>query len=335
MMDSDSGFRSSIHGKGTRSCVILVLNYNGRGLLSQYLESIVIAAAQARACQVDVIVVDNQSTDNSLEWLSAHFPAVKILLAPQNRYLYSLNWAAGELTHDWLLLLNNDVYMTPDCLDPLFELLLRYPQAFAVSPKFLRPDEVTVDSAKRVGEFWRGQLRHTIDTFPTGPAPTLFATGGAYLVRRNEFLAYGGFDELYYPAYWEDVDLSYRAWKRGRPSLYQPASVMYHHGSASMAAEGSEKSAFLNARNSWLFTWRNVSDLTILSACVFWTARHWMALRRRDQAQGLSVYHAAFRLWPTAIRGRIRRSGEQPLNDRQICTASRAASLAGLSDRRI
>ena len=282
---------------------------------------------------MDVIVIDNQSTDDSLAWLSTHFPAVKILRAPRNRYLYSLNWAAGELTHDWLLLLNNDVYMTQDCLDPLFELLLRYPQAFAVSPQFLRPDKVTVDSARRVGEFWRGQLRHTNDTSPAGPAPTLFATGGAYLVRKAEFQAYGGFDELYYPAYWEDVDLSYRAWKRGRPSLYQPASVMYHYGSASMNAEGGEKSVFLNHRNAWLFTWRNVSDLAILSASVFWTACYWMALRRRGEEQGLSVYRAAFRLWPTAIRGRPRRSGEQRLSDRQICTASRAASLAGLLDQ--
>ena len=314
------------------SCAILVLNYNGCSLLNQYLESIVVAAARARVCQVDVIVVDNQSTDDSLKWLSAHFPAVKSLLAPQNRYLYSFNWAAGKLTHDWLLLLNNDVYMSPDCLDPLFELLLCYPQAFAVSPQFLRPDKVTVDSARRVGKFWRGQLRHSNDTSLTDPAPTLFATGGACLVRRADFLAYGGFDELYYPAYWEDVDLSYRAWKRGRPSLYQPASVMYHYGSASMAAEGSARSVFLNTRNAWLFTWRNVSDPEILSASIFWTARHWMALRRRDEEQGLAIYRAAFRLWPAAIRGRRRRPGKRGLSDRQICAASGVASLAGLLD---
>ncbi len=315
------------------SCAILVLNYNGRHLLSEYLESVVTAAGRARLSDVEVVVVDNQSSDDSLGWLEAHFPTVKSIVAPENRYLYSLNWAASEVTLDWVLLLNNDVGMTPDCLDPLFEPLLRHPQAFAISPQFLRPDGVTVDNARRVGKFWRGQLRHSNDTSPTGPAPTLFATGGATLVRRADFLAYGGFDELYYPAYWEDVDLSYRAWKRGHPSLYQPASVMYHYGSASMAAEGSGRSVFLNSRNAWLFTWRNVFDPVVLSASIFWTARHWMALRRRGEELGLAIYRAAFRLWPAAIRGRRRRSGRPWLSDRQICAASGAASFASLLDQ--
>lgn len=316
-----------------RTCVLLVLNYNGRSLLSQYLESVIVAASRARECQVDVVVVDNQSTDDSLEWLSTHFPAIKILLAPQNRYLYSLNWAAGQFAHDWLLLLNNDVHMTQDCLDPLFELLCLYPQAFAVSPLFLRPDRVTVDSARRVGEFCRGQLCHTNDSSPSDPAPSLFATGGAYLVRRAEFLAYRGFDEIYYPAYWEDVDLSYRAWKRGRPSLYQPASVMYHYGSASMNADGGGRTAFLNRRNSWLFPWRNVSDPAILAANLFWTARHLLALRRRGKKQDIAIYHAAFERWPLALRGRFKRSRSLPMTDQKICELSHEFSCDTLLDQ--
>jgi GT2 family glycosyltransferase len=264
--------------------------------------------------------VDNQSTDGSLVWASAHLPQVEALPAPANRYLYSLNWAAGRLDSDLLVLLNNDIEVCPDALDPLFEALLTDPSVFAVSPRMLGIDRVTPNSGRWLGYVYRGRMDIALEDAADRTMPTLFPCGGAMAVRRRDFLALGGFDELYYPAYWEDVDLGYRAWKRGRASLCQPASVMYHLGSASMEADPyfSVHKSDMALRNAWLFTWRNLSDRQILCANLYWTARHCAFLLRRGKGEMLRMYLLAFARWPRAVLARCREDRWRVMSDREI-----------------
>jgi GT2 family glycosyltransferase len=308
------------------SCAVLVLNHNGQGLLERFLESAVTAADRARICDVQVVLVDNRSTDGSPDWVRANLPQVKALSAPANRYLHSLNWAAERVDSDLIVLLNNDVEMLPDALDPLFDTLLSGRRVFSVVPRILCMDRVTPNSGRWWGRFYRGRMAITLTDTVDRAAPTLFSCGGAMAVRRRDFLKLGGFDELYYPAYWEDVDLGYRAWKRGLASLCQPASVVYHLGSASMEADpylASHRSS-VTFRNIWLFTWRNISERRILRSNLYWTARHYGSSLRRGKKEVLQTYHQAFARWRGAVLARRQDDRQRVMSDREILQRVRA-----------
>jgi GT2 family glycosyltransferase len=150
--------------------------------------------------------------------------------------------------------------------------------------------------------------------------PTLFSSGGACLVRREDFISLGGFDELYYPAYWEDIDLCYRGWKRGKASLYQPESVVYHVHSASMEAKPEHAACKkrITHRNCWLFTWRNIRDPRILRNNLFWTFRHYFYSIRVGDKETLTTYHQAFSRWGQALAGRKSAETGRLCSDRDI-----------------
>ncbi|MDO9066518.1 MAG: glycosyltransferase, partial [Chloroflexota bacterium] len=90
-------------------------------------------------------------------------------------------------------------------------------------------------------------------------APTIFAIGGAMVFRKGDFLWLGGFDAIYRPNCWEDIDISYRAWKRGLKVIYEPSSLMYHKGRATLTYERPKE-----IKNELLFTWKNITDQQIL-----------------------------------------------------------------------
>lgn len=290
----------------TRTCSILVLNYNGKSLLSRFLGSIHKAANKSRICKTEVVLVDNQSSDGSVEWTKTRYPSINILEAPQNHYLFSLNWAVKQIDSEVIVLLNNDIEMTEDCLDPLFDVLLQDSQVFSVTPQLLGMDRVTPNGGHYTGQFHRGMLVNQLTNQRDAPRPTVFSSGGAMAVRREDFLALGGFDELYYPAYWEDVDLSYRAWKQGNKSIFQPASTMYHVQSASWKSDSNKQSQLskISFRNCWLLTWRNISDRRVLSSNIYWTARHYLSSRRLRNKSIYQMYHEAFSRWREAIVAR-------------------------------
>lgn len=312
------------------TCALLVLNYNGRSLLEQCLPSVVKAAQRCRLCEVQTVVVDNQSQDGSIEWVKEHLSQVVVLRSPENLYLYALNWAAEVVNSDYLVLLNNDVIMEPDSLDPLLEPLLRDKLIFSVTPLLMKPDRQSIDAAKRWGEFRRGFLHHDTDPEVKTLAPTLFPTGGAFSISRNRFLACGGFNRLYYPAYWEDVDLGYRAWKSGLINVYQPASLMYHMKAASWGKESSAYVQQINIRNSWLFTWHNVDDPTILAANLAWTVRYYLsAVKHKNHIQRRAL-NQAFRRWKDSWQSRHLRSKQTRLSDRMICQIASANEIPPL-----
>lgn len=302
------------------TCSILVLNYNGKHLLEQFLPSVMSAADNASCCDVEVVVLDNQSTDASFRWVEQHCPGVKTLLAPSNAFLYSYNWAVNRIDSDLILLLNNDIEMTSGCLDPLFDVILADSSVFSVTPKMLAMDGVTSNGGRWVGNIHRGMLLTTIANTVEGVTPTLFSSGGACVIRREDFLSLGKFDDLYYPAYWEDVDLCYRAWKRGKASLYQPASVVYHMHSASMKADAKlvSRKHQIEHRNCWLFTWRNLSNHRILMQNLYWTLRHYAYLVRTGEKEILETYNQAFARYRKALVGRKYAERDRLYTDQDI-----------------
>ncbi len=245
---------------------VLVLNYNGKGLLEECLPSLVAAVGRAKNPS-RLTVIDNCSADGSVEFLRRRFPSVGVYEALKNRVLCSFNECAAGLTEDILILLNNDIRVREDFVDPLVEVFERHPDAFLVSSRSFLFDG-SYEGGKSLFVMKYGLFGTTcrfpgFEKFQEAFGITHQAGFGA--VDRQKFLALGGYDDLYLPGRLEDSDICFRAWKRGYRCYYQPQSIVYHKGGASFIGRfGVSKTLVINFRNTYLFMWKNVSDPWLL-----------------------------------------------------------------------
>jgi GT2 family glycosyltransferase len=261
---------------------VLVLNYNGRGLLEECLPSVLAAAgASQHLCQV--VVVDNASTDDSVEFLRQRFPQVTVAQQP-NRGLCSFNEVLPTLGSCVAVLLNNDIKLDRTCLDPLVEPLLRQssplalreenisrsemptitgPRCFMTAPRCWLFDGSTHEGFKTAVR-WRFGLVQATAKFPgheevvDQPGPTASA-GAAIAVNRRLFLELGGFDPLYLPGRIEDLDFAFRGYLAGHQASYVPTAIAYHQGMATFGPAYSQRGCdYLALRNTLLFQWKNL-----------------------------------------------------------------------------
>lgn len=246
---------------------IVIPNWNGRALLERNLPSVLSAS---EGCEV--IVVDDASTDGSAEFLGEHFPAVQVI-----RHDINLGFSAACLTGvrlatgEVVVLLNSDVRPRSDFLAPLLQ-HFNTTDVFAVGCLSIPSEGAdTIKESYKAPCFRRGLLKfesHQSDTSPAdAPARryTLFATGGHCAVRRDLFLQLGGFDELFKPFYCEDLDLCYRAWKRGFRVIYEPDSVVVHEHQGTIGRIfGVSTALSVNRRNRILFVWKNITSRRML-----------------------------------------------------------------------
>ena len=242
---------------------IIILNYEGRELLSKYLPSLV-EASKASAHQCTVTVLDNCSTDGSVDYVKQHFPGVKIVRAKENKVLCSYNDVVRELEDDIVILLNNDIGVDKNFVDPLVAVFDQYPDTFFVSTRG--------DRSKAI--FRMGTLIASLDGFSKDQFGHSFNTGmGAF--DRKKFVELGGYDDLYLPGRYEDLDLCYRGWKRGWKGYYEPQSVPHHEGEATFKKRFSENEIErMVFRNSIFFMVKNISDPVL-------TVQFWVLLLPR------------------------------------------------------
>ena len=242
----------------------MVLNYNGEKLLQQCLPSILAAAEKSKGgCAVTVI--DNVSGDKSLEVLARDFPGVEIYRARENRVLCTFNEYLKQMKEHVAILMNNDIRVGEGFVDPLVEDFEKNPDLFMVTPRCLSFDGSRYEGGRskgrvKFGVFWSASVFPGYESKIDRPDFTLAAGFGAF--NREKFLELGGYDDLYLPGRQEDTDLCFRAWQRGWESRYEPQSVVYHLGAASFNEKfGSKKTLILGHRNSFLFFWKNITDL--------------------------------------------------------------------------
>ncbi|HWZ61142.1 MAG TPA: glycosyltransferase [Gemmatimonadaceae bacterium] len=245
------------------SCAIVVLNWNGVEHLEVLLPSL--AAAVAAGPPAAVVVVDNRSTAGDVEWVRTHHPDVEIVVAARNDYLFSLNPVVGGRPEDVVVILNNDMRVDPGFLGPLLTHFAD-PSVFAATARVLDWDGTRQTTGQR-----RIALRHCWyyqwwELSVSEPVHTLDAGGGCAAFRRAYFAELGGFDPLFRPAYYEDIDLSYRAWMRGWRTVFEPRSVIYHREGATLWDRGRDaRHRALLARNQALFTMKNVGGWGFLA----------------------------------------------------------------------
>ena len=254
---------------------IIILNWNGKHLLAEGIPSVLVAVrTDGRAHEV--IVVDNGSTDGSVEYLREKLPEVRLVTLSENMgFAEGNNLGVRAARNNVVILLNNDMLVDAGFIRPLLDGF--GPDTFAVSSQIYLQDPVArrEETGKTTAVFRRGLIDYSHSSIegslPRKYYPAFWAGGGSSAFHRKRFLALGGFSSIYSPAYVEDADLSYQAWKAGWEVLFAPASVVYHKHRATSARFFSQQGVeCLTRRNQLFFIWKNIrSWRMLLSHCFF------------------------------------------------------------------
>jgi GT2 family glycosyltransferase len=239
---------------------LVIPNWNGRRWLGACLDSI----RSQTAAPAEIIVVDDGSTDDSVAFVRANYPEVRLEILPENHgFCRAANAGLRVATQDAILLLNNDARMHPECLRVLEGALRAFPEAYFFALQVLQASGDIIDSAgaaiTRDGRLLPRNYGLPAPTFdsqtldskmarPFGPpwrshsdlatpdSLSVFGnSGGAGLYRRRLFEDVGLFDEDFV-MYLEDVDMDFRARLRNHLCLYLPEAIIYHLGSATLGA---------------------------------------------------------------------------------------------------
>ena len=279
-------------------CAAVVLNYNGRHLLQENLSSVVAAACNVEG-GCEVIVLDNLSTDGSVEFLKDHFAGVRVEVAPSNRIVFSYNELCQRIRHKYVVLLNNDLRLREDSLSVLLPHCAA-PDVFAVSAVLLDAEGTTITRSRDLAVSHRGLLE--VAPFQANVAAPTLDAGCCAVYDREKLVALGGFDELYWPFFWEDRDLSYVAWKRGFRVLVEPRSIMYHRHHATIQVN--PRNQAVCHRNGHLFFWKNITDPLLIANHIIWLAFliPWRAVR--GQWTYVRGVWTAFHKLPQALKRR-------------------------------
>lgn len=242
---------------------IVILNYNGKALLEQFLPSVLEYSQQAT-----VYVADNASTDGSVAYIKKHFSKVQLIINTKNGgYAKGYNDALAHLKEDVFVLLNSDVEVTQGWLTPIIEAFKATSNLVAVQPKIL--DFKNKDYFEYAGAgggyidalgypYCRGRIFNTLekDTGQYNDTRQIFWASGACLALKKEaFVKAKGFDEDLF-AHQEEIDLCWRMQQQGGIIHYIEGSTVYHLGGATLAVENPKKT-FYNFRNSLLVMLKN------------------------------------------------------------------------------
>jgi GT2 family glycosyltransferase len=256
-----------------KSVSIIIPNWNGADLLQAYLPSVLKAQERYRA-KVEVLVVDDASTDSSVKLLREEFPGIKAVVHRHNRGFGKACWSGARAAeHPILIFLNSDVKVDPDFIGPLVYCLAD-PTAFAASPLVFDGKGKLSNVTISIPYFRRGKIRYK--SFPpqqllsnASPLPnpwfTLFPIGAAFAVDRARFIELQGFDELFNPFYYEDTDLGFRAWRRGWKCIVVPESRVTHYHTGPIGRSFKHyKVSSIRKRNRLFYLWKNLTTGRLL-----------------------------------------------------------------------
>jgi len=239
-----------------KSICLAILNYNGRKHLEHLLPTTCVAVKNYPG-NCSVVVLDNRSPEPDVEWVKREFPLVQTVVAPKNDFLFSYNWLAERREEDILVFLNNDLKLFPDFIQPLVG-HFDFADVFAVSATSRDWDNRMFTCGPACLQSHHGLYHWDYQRNRQELCHTLFCSGGFMAVNRKKFLELGGFNRLFWPGYAEDLDLSFRAWRKGWRCIFEPASVVLHRENGTWGEHSNRRVARLCLRNALLFQWASL-----------------------------------------------------------------------------
>ena len=284
-------------------CSVIILNWNGAEMLRTYLPSVV---AHTTLPDVEIIVADNGSTDNSLEVLRTEFPNVNTIVLDQNYgFAEGYNRAISQVESKYVVLLNSDVEVTEGWLEPMLAYMDANTDVASVQPKirsYINRDYF--EHAGAAGGFvnalgypyCRGRILWKVEQ-DKGQYDTItdvdWTSGACMCVRTNVYKELGGLDASFF-AHMEEIDLCWRMRNAGWRLVCLPQSVVYHLGGGSLHYDSPRKT-YLNHRNNLIMIKKNKKHpigvlfvrffLDYAAACLYLLQGRWGAFKAVFQAR--------------------------------------------------
>lgn len=258
-----------------KQTAVVILNYNGAGMLRRFLPSVIKYSPEA-----SIYVADNGSSDESCDVVRNEFPAVKLMVLDHNYgFAEGYNRALAQVDEEYAVLLNSDVEVTRGWLSPMTQFLDSNPEVAACQPKLLsfkRKDFFEYAGAaggfidKWGYTFCRGRIFNTVERDSgqyDDTTDVFWATGAALMIRNEVYKNNGGLDGRFF-AHMEEIDLCWRLRSRGYRIACVPQSHVYHVGGATLKKENPQKT-YLNFRNNLLMIYKNAPDCQLKKIMLF------------------------------------------------------------------
>jgi len=279
---------------------IVIPNFNGEQLLKNNLPHVLAAQPD------EIIVVDDSSTDGS-EQVLQKFTNIKVVKHQRNLgFVASVNDGVRTAKGEIVVLLNNDVSPNEDFLRPL--------------TKHFENKDVFAVSCAEEGYSWawakfeNGFITHGMGKPTISAHSSFWASGGSAAFSREKWVKLDGMDELYKPFYWEDIDICYRAQKRGWKILWEPKSKVKHEHEFTIAKHFSRSYMdYISQRNQLLFIWKNITDSAMIREHQIWLSKKLI-----KEPKYWKVFYSSLIKLPEVLKKRSEEKKEEVIKNKEI-----------------
>ncbi len=262
---------------------VVILNYNGKELLEKFLPSVTAFSDDAQ-----IVVADNNSTDGSKDFLQQAYPQVILIPISSNLgFCGGCNFALEQIQAEYYVLLNSDVEVSSNWLEPIISLLDNDPSIAVAQPKILSYRERQLFEYAGAGggfidalgyPFCRGRIFDTVEEDReqyNDTVPIFWATGACMVIRAELYHSMGGLDETFF-AHMEEIDLCWRLNRAGHKVMYCGSSTVYHVGGATLDKSNPRKT-YYNFRNGAILLIKNLSPGQLLYKLPIRVGLDWVA----------------------------------------------------------
>lgn len=309
---------------------IVILNWNGRSFLEKFLPSLLAQTPD----YASVIVADNASTDDSIHFLKNNYPSVRLIQNDQNYgFAGGYNIALQQVDADYYCLLNSDIEVAPNWVEPVMAVLDSDPTIAAVQPKLISfADRTKFEYAGAAGgfidkygyPFCRGRIFDTLESDEgqyDKPIDIFWASGAALFVRSDVYHSLGGLDADFF-AHMEEIDLCWRIKNSGFRIVCEPHSTVYHVGGGTLPKNNSFKT-FLNFRNNHFLLLKNLPKRRLLPTFIMRilldNVAAFVFLLQRHPKDFTAVYKAHFAVIKQFRKIKAKRAGQKFSAYQDVC----------------